>query len=84
VPVDLSRIERPAHERSQVPQNRCLAERIGGKAPTLALAVADHEAMLVHRSPEQRGGVASGGVAKLTPDQACREARAIFLQRRRA
>jgi hypothetical protein len=50
----------------------------------LALAVADHEATLVHRSPEQRGGVASGGVAKLTSDQACREARAIFLQRRRA
>ena len=39
------------------------------------LAVADHEATLVHRSPEQRGGVASGGVAKLTPDQASWEAR---------
>jgi hypothetical protein len=32
VPVDLSRIERPVHERSQMPQNRCLAERVGGRA----------------------------------------------------
>jgi hypothetical protein len=35
VPVDPSRIERPARERSRVPQNRCLAERVGGKAPTI-------------------------------------------------
>ena len=33
VPVDLSRIARPAHERSHVPQNRCLVGRVSGKAP---------------------------------------------------
>ena len=40
---------------SLLPQNRCLAERVRGKASRLALAVADHETTLVHRSPERRG-----------------------------
>ena len=57
---------------------KVLAERIGGKAPTLALAVADHEATRIHRGPEQHGGVAAGGVAKLTPDEAGREAGRYF------
>jgi len=72
--------ERPAHERSQLPQNRRLT-RWWQRPPTLALAVAD-EATLIHRS--ERGGMAPRGGAKLTPDRARREARAILLQRRRA
>ena len=56
------------------------SERVGGKAPTLALAVADHEATLIHRSPEQRGGLRR----RRQTDETRREAGAILLQRRRA